>query len=177
MEVSGFKLKIDAKSSILGKRRPPRHQEEGVLNPVQCHLIKLWVNAAQYAAFLPKEICSHADGWHILDMNLAVCRSCQSVHACSHAHCHCTLNDEGFNICIVTGCCIRELSNSVGEYMDTTVGPCEVKERLVYGHKLGQSTEMIHVYCLEFLDGILWNNCMEIEAEKIGNRRNTCFIR
>lgn len=72
---------------------------------------------------LPPSICDHGDGWDVYDADLAGCRLCGAQHVCSESSCPADVNEHGDRVCLVTGLCVRSLSFSDMEYVDTAVAP------------------------------------------------------
>jgi hypothetical protein len=75
---------------------------------------------------LPEIICMHSStwqvdqlGWEVYDFQAAGCRTCGSMHVCGEGTCQCEKNDEGQDICCITGCCIKMLNFSDREFVDT----------------------------------------------------------
>ena len=66
----------------------------------------------------PGCICPHQD-WEVYDFQAAGCRACGSMHVCMEGVCQCEKNEEGQDICFITGCCIKMLSFSDKEFIDT----------------------------------------------------------
>jgi hypothetical protein len=149
------------------------------VSPLHTKLIRIWTGVSKYAAYLPQSLCEHTDGWYRLDLNLAVCVACHTVHACGGSKCQTFHNDEGFNVCPITGCLVGTLSYSTNEYVDTAVShdPDRVDVVLNYEQRLAQSSEIIFMYIVELLDGPGWQKCMENETVRIQERRNNCFVR
>lgn len=69
---------------------------------------------------LPSKICQHTS-WDIYDVDRAGCLQCGMLHACKMDTCHTEPNDEGHLFCKTTGCCVRTVSYSEHEFVDTVV--------------------------------------------------------
>lgn len=57
--------------------------------------------------------------WQAYDFNQAGCLLCGAMHICFDGTCPVQQNDEGYNICIISGMYVKELSFSNDEYVDT----------------------------------------------------------
>jgi hypothetical protein len=83
-------------------------------------IFRIWRMCRGVFCVLPPAVCTHPD-WDILDANMACCATCGQTHVCREdaGHCRVEYNDEGFPVCVVTGCITRALSHSNAEYIDT----------------------------------------------------------
>lgn len=83
-------------------------------------IFSVWRMCRGLFCVLPPGVCTHPD-WDILDANMAACVTCGQTHICKEdaGHCETAYNDEGFPVCIVTGCITRTLSHCSAEYIDT----------------------------------------------------------
>lgn len=96
--------------------RPAAHQK-------QLHAIWTTLRAPRF--IFPPSICTHPC-WEVYDMQLAGCPLCGAMHACREGlvdACPCEKNDEGHDICSITGCCIKMLNFSDREFIDTVSYP------------------------------------------------------
>lgn len=66
---------------------------------------------------IPQSICSHE--WQPYDADLAGCVLCGAGHECRDGNCQTEQNEEGFPVCTITGCCVRTVSYSELEYLDS----------------------------------------------------------
>lgn len=57
--------------------------------------------------------------WEVYDVNLAGCTICGSMHVCRDGVCLVEKNEEGHDICTITGMCVKMLSFSNEEFVDT----------------------------------------------------------
>ena len=57
--------------------------------------------------------------WEVYEFNQAGCVLCGIMHICFDGVCPVEQNDEGYNICTITGMCVKELNFSNEEYVDT----------------------------------------------------------
>lgn len=69
---------------------------------------------------LPESICLHQE-WEVYDIQYAGCKTCGCMHSCSQGteQCPTEKNAEGHEICCITGLCIKMLSFSEHEFLDT----------------------------------------------------------
>lgn len=69
---------------------------------------------------LPQNICPHHGRWEIYDFQAAGCLLCGCMHVCSEGGtCPLEKNEEGHDVCSITGCCIKMLNFSDKEFLDT----------------------------------------------------------
>lgn len=88
----------------------------------------IWRNIRQPFIF-PEFICTHKDhdsgldSWEVYDCNAAGCKMCGSKHVCSQLESTCIVekNSEGHEICLITGFCIKMLSFSDLEFLNSTM--------------------------------------------------------
>jgi hypothetical protein len=73
---------------------------------------------------VPTKICQHTD-WEIYDIDRAGCLQCGQLHTCEVNTCNTEPNDEGHLFCKTTGCCVRTVSYSEHEFVDTVVMTAE----------------------------------------------------
>jgi hypothetical protein len=80
----------------------------------------IW-RALRQPFLLPESICKHtntAASWEIYDFNAAGCLQCGIMHICMQGGaCPLHKNDEGHEICTITGFCTKMLNFSEKEYM------------------------------------------------------------
>jgi hypothetical protein len=152
-------------------------------SPVQATLSAIWKDATRGTYVMPPSICLHDVGWHHLDVNLAACRSCGFVHACRDGVCEMLGNEEGYSVCTITGCIVKNISYAVDEYTDTTQICARVLSSA--GAPLcsqptamnGILSETIYGYCVALLDGPLWRKCIDAEHDRLASSRETHFIK
>jgi hypothetical protein len=153
--------------------------KKALLTTQQTRLLNIWKRAARHAVYLPPSACNHDRGWYHLDINLAICQCCQHVHSCNECTCATWISDEGFHICKVTACCVRNLAHGKDEYVETVsrMPSDKTAKPLNATMKMAQSADVIYTYCIEMLDGAKWKHCMEQESQRIDDRRISSFIR
>lgn len=83
-------------------------------------IFRIWGICRGLFCVLPSGVCTHPS-WDVLDANMAACVTCGQTHICKEdaGHCETVYNDEGFPVCVVTGCITRTLSHCSAEYIDT----------------------------------------------------------
>ena len=57
--------------------------------------------------------------WEVYDFSQAGCVLCGSLHVCMDGRCMVEKNDQGHEICIITGLCVKMLNFSSEEFVDT----------------------------------------------------------
>lgn len=67
----------------------------------------------------PADRESSDTAWQVYDFNQAGCILCGVMHICFDGLCPVQQNSEGYNICTITGMCVKELNFSAEEYIDT----------------------------------------------------------
>ena len=92
-------------------------------SPADVRIHSIW-KTLRGPFLLPEVICNHNDwmscsGWEIYDFQAAGCRTCGCMHVCKEGVCPCEKNEEGQDICCITGCCIKMLNFSDKEFIDT----------------------------------------------------------
>jgi hypothetical protein len=65
-----------------------------------------------------REICA-ANSWEVYDVSQAGCVLCGSMHVCMDGVCDVEKNEQGHDICIITGLCVKMLNFSSEEFVDT----------------------------------------------------------
>ena len=105
-----------------------------------CH--KVWRTLREGRFVVPQTICSHmfppncgldnsrtahplhatsggSTTWQVYDFNQAGCLLCGAMHLCFDGSCPVEQNAEGYKICTVTGMCVKKISFSDEEFLDT----------------------------------------------------------
>jgi hypothetical protein len=85
---------------------------------------RVWYMLRQRHFRIPQALCSHSDAcaqssWEVYDANMAGCTLCGSMHLCMDGACPVEKSEEGFDICTVTGMCVKMISFSNEEFLDT----------------------------------------------------------
>jgi hypothetical protein len=62
-----------------------------------------------------------ASSWEVYNMDMAGCTQCGEMHICRLGSCPVEKNDEGHDICTITGVCVKMLNFSAQEYIDHAV--------------------------------------------------------
>jgi hypothetical protein len=81
--------------------------------------------------------------WEVYDFNLAGCVLCGQMHVCADGSCDVEKNDQGHDICIITGLCVKMLNFCSDEFLDTVgadeaggfmgSSPCSALEEDIWG--------------------------------------------
>ena len=92
-------------------------------SPIDVCIHSIW-RTLRGPFLLPQSICQHQDwmdckGWEIYDFHAAGCMLCGCMHICKEGVCQCEKNEEGQDICCITGCCIKMLNFSDKEFFDS----------------------------------------------------------
>jgi hypothetical protein len=56
--------------------------------------------------------------WEVYNIDMAGCTQCGALHICRAGSCSVEKNDEGHDICLITGMCVRMLNFSNDEFID-----------------------------------------------------------
>lgn len=88
----------------------------------------VWKRIRTGTFVIPQEVCAH-DSWEVYDADKAGCVMCGAQHICSgcvgedisQISCPVESNEEGHLVCTITGLCVREISFSTSEYVDTAM--------------------------------------------------------
>jgi hypothetical protein len=62
---------------------------------------------------------SYTSSWEVYDFHLAGCMMCGAMHICVDCYCPVEKNDKGHEICTITGLCVKTVSFSNEEFVDT----------------------------------------------------------
>lgn len=62
---------------------------------------------------------SYESSWEPFDFNLAGCLMCGAFHVCFDGVCPVEISREGHSVCMITGMCVKMLSFSSEEFLDT----------------------------------------------------------
>jgi hypothetical protein len=62
---------------------------------------------------------SYESSWDPFDFNLAGCLMCGAFHVCFDGVCPVEISREGHSVCMITGMCVKMLSFSSDEFLDT----------------------------------------------------------
>ena len=125
-------------------------------------LHKIWT-ALRHPFVLPRSVCSHefqvggvgghAQAWEVYDVNLAGCRLCGTMHLCKDGFCSVEKSAEGHNICLVTGMCVKMLSFSNEEFVDTACvrssSPLFQWQQSVHGDSNGEYNGQYNHGCMD----------------------------
>lgn len=175
-----------------------KHGRHFVATPLQKQLHLWWSNARRLSLVLPASVCGHQQHWRLLDINVAVCGSCGALHVCDYPWgCETVANEHGHEVCLVTGCIVKDLSYCSSEFVDTASvaerpaggrsaaghGGASDSARDAFGEPAGAQDCMdrlysvVYIYCSELLYGGKWQECMQVEQEKVDTRRKLAFLR
>lgn len=158
MHVHGQKKTVDASAFSLPSRGPsaqlppPSHHRYASKDELTYHSV--WERLRRPGFVIPPSICNHtpiaaagvptasfagslmatATTWEVYDMNMAGCTLCGALHLCRDGSCPVEKNEEGYDICTVTGMCVKMLSFSNEEFLDTV---CISSELSSSSHSLG----------------------------------------
>jgi hypothetical protein len=96
------------------------------------------------------------DSWEVYDYTLAGCLMCGSMHVCVGGQCPVETNDEGHEICTITGLIVKMLSFSNEEFVDTISTEYETTVFLQSKQRgrRNKSTAALFEHADESMDGV-----------------------
>lgn len=84
----------------------------------QQHSQELWRKLRQPFPLTSEMKRYHTCQWELIDMDMAGCRLCGSIHVCKDRQCQ-TVSTEDAEVCTITGLCVRDCIYAETEFADT----------------------------------------------------------
>lgn len=103
-------------------------------------MLRLW-SQVRGPFLVPHGAHQCKDDWELIDVDVACCLVCGSCHRCAEGKCDVETN-EGWQVCNVTGCCVKQKVFSSDEFVDT----------IAYMPHTTVSREMVHVSREQLID-------------------------
>lgn len=128
---------------------------------------------------MPQEICLHELQWQVYDMHLAGCLQCGAQHVCNTGACEIYINDEGDQICSITGLCLESLNLSHTEFVSTVGQFMHAKKCADHTSPVG--TEWCEGHITRVVDHILcsdsWERCRRAELRQRSEKCSDIMVK